>query len=411
MIIYYNKKKILMREKNADFKDLELILCDFIENTDINNNTFYDDEESQLLNEAVLNIFLQYNNLSDSLINDASDHIDELILQHIKVVPPVYSESQLTYLKDKLTYLEQIPQPEQRTPEWYEFRNNRLTASDLYHITSQSKGKIIDIVKKKCGVEKNYTPGAAILHGVKFEDVAIHIYEEREDVIITEFGCLPHPNIPFFGASPDGICSFDSKNKNYTGRMLEIKCPKSRNITGIIPPVYFAQVQGQLEVCDLEYCDFLECQIREYNSKNEFFEDTHENNYKLRKNSMEKGVVLEVYDKELKKTKYYYNYDQFSNQEDLSAWEGKIIDTILSDDKLEYNKTTFWRLEKYNVVLVKRNREWFTNNYLKIAIFWNQVLESRVNNTYADEILKIKNKEIPLYPKKIDKNDDFKFLD
>ena len=49
---------------------------------------------------------------------------------------------------------------------------------------------------------------------------------------------------------------------------------------------------------------------------------------------MEKGVVLEVYDKELKKTKYYYNYDQFSNQEDLSAWEGKIIDTILSDDKL-----------------------------------------------------------------------------
>ena len=74
--------------KNADFKDLELILCDFIENTNINNNTFYDEEESQLLNEAVLNIFLQYNNLSDSLINDASDHIDELILQHIKVVPP-----------------------------------------------------------------------------------------------------------------------------------------------------------------------------------------------------------------------------------------------------------------------------------------------------------------------------------
>ena len=33
--------------------------------------------------------------------------------------------------------------------------------------------------------------------------------------------------------------------------MLEIKCPKSRPITGIIPPVYFGQVQGQLEVCKL----------------------------------------------------------------------------------------------------------------------------------------------------------------
>ena len=240
-------------------------------------------KKSHLLNEAVLNIFQQYNNLNDSLINDASDHIDELILQHIKVVPPVYSESQLIYLKDKLTYLEQIPQPEQRTPEWYDFRNNRLTASDLYHITSQNKSKIIDIVKKKCGVEKNYTPGAAILHGVKFEDVAIHIYEERENVIITEFGCFLIQIFHFLAHHLMEFYSHQSKIKIIQGE-CEIKCPKSRNIiTGIIPPVYFAQVQGQLEVCDLEYCDFLECQIREYNSKNEFFEDTHENNYKLRK--------------------------------------------------------------------------------------------------------------------------------
>jgi putative phage-type endonuclease len=400
-----------MRGKNADFKDLELILCDLIENTDINNNTYYDEEESALLNSIVLHIFTQYNTLNESLIENVIDHINDLILQHIKVVPPVYSDSQLAYLKDKLDYLEKIPQPEQRTPEWYEFRNNRLTASDLYHITSQSKGKIIDIVKKKCGVEKNYTPGAAILHGVKFEDVAIDIYEKREKVKITEFGCLPHSNIPFFGASPDGICSFASENKNYTGRMLEIKCPKSRNITGIIPPVYFAQVQGQLEVCDLEYCDFLECQIREYNSKQEFFEDTHETNYKLRKNGMEKGIVLEVYDTELKKTKYYYNYDKFRNEEDLNSWEEKFIDEILSDSKLEYNKTTFWRLEKYNIVLVKRNREWFTNNYLKIAMFWNQVLEARVNNTYAEDILNCKKKTVSFYPKKNDKNDEFQFLD
>ena len=80
---------------------MELILCDFIENTNINNNTFYDEEESQMLNEAVLDIFLQYNNLSESLKDNAIDHIDELILQHIKVVPPVYSDSQLIYLKDK----------------------------------------------------------------------------------------------------------------------------------------------------------------------------------------------------------------------------------------------------------------------------------------------------------------------
>ena len=49
--------------------------------------------------------------------------------------------------------------------------------------------------------------------------------------------------------------------------MLEIKCPKSRIITGFIPEVYRAQIQGQLEVCGLDYCDFLECDIKVYNSK------------------------------------------------------------------------------------------------------------------------------------------------
>ena len=83
--------------------------------------------------------------------------------------------------------------------------------------------------------------------------------------------------------------------------MLEIKCPKSRNITGIIPPVYFAQVQGQLEVCDLEYCDFLECEIKEYNSKEEFFADKNDSNYMLRENGNEKGIVLEYYNLSTKK--------------------------------------------------------------------------------------------------------------
>ena len=54
-------------------------------------------------------------------------------------------------------------------------------------------------------------------------------------------------HIDYFGASPDGIVSYESKNKDYVGRMLEIKCPKSRKIDGIIPIGYYYQIQGQLE--------------------------------------------------------------------------------------------------------------------------------------------------------------------
>ena len=92
------------------------------------------------------------------------------------------------------------------------------------------------------------------------------------NVIIDDYGCIRHRTIPFIGASPDGICSPKSKNRNLVGRMLEIKCPKSRKIDGIPPTVYAVQVQAQLEVCELEYCDFLECKIVEYDSKKKYIE-------------------------------------------------------------------------------------------------------------------------------------------
>ena len=38
-------------------------------------------------------------------------------------------------------------------------------------------------------------PGAAILHGVKYEDVAVNIYENRNRVKIAEYGCIPLQSI------------------------------------------------------------------------------------------------------------------------------------------------------------------------------------------------------------------------
>ena len=166
-------------------KDIEIIISDFLNNNPITNDTFYNDDENENLIDLVLHIYQQFNEINDNIIDDIKSYIEELLLQHIQVTQPIYSNSHLKYLEDKLTYLENIPQPEQRTPEWYEFRNNRLTASDLFYITSDNQSKIVDIVKKKCGIESNYSPGAAILHGIKFEPVATKIYEDRCNVIIT----------------------------------------------------------------------------------------------------------------------------------------------------------------------------------------------------------------------------------
>jgi hypothetical protein len=43
--------------------------------------------------------------------------------------------------------------------------------------------------------------------------------------------------------------------------MLEIKNVVSREITGIPKPEYYVQMQLQMEVCDLEECDFLETKL------------------------------------------------------------------------------------------------------------------------------------------------------
>ena len=141
-----------------------------------------------------------------------------------------------------LDFLDNVPQPAQRTPEWYAFRADKVTASDfsVAHDKNPYSSKL-DFILKKSGMETPFLSNSAIQHGVKYEDVAIYMYELRNDVVIKEYGCIPHQKYSFVGASPDGICSKHSNNQKYVGRMLEIKCPKSRKLNGFVPIYYYYQ--------------------------------------------------------------------------------------------------------------------------------------------------------------------------
>ena len=326
--------------------------------------------------------------------------IQNYLIVYSDIVIPIYNSSLTLYYESKIRYLEKIPQPEQRTEEWYLFRNNRLTASDFYYVIDEYDKKhskknykqsrrYKDMICKKCGVDIPFIRGDAINHGIKFEPLATKIYEKRNNISIIEFGCLPHPHIPFFGASPDGIVGYDSKNKEYIGRMLEIKCPKSRPINGIIPDTYYAQMQGQLEVCDLDYCDYLECDFKFYKTEEEFFENLDINavcleysniEFAVNKQKKECGAILEIYNTDTHK--YIYHYAPSSLFNDIGVfknWESKHVESVFLDGNthLEYVGTRFWYLNKYNVILVKRDREWFNKNYIKINSFWEEVLKYR----------------------------------
>lgn len=335
------------------------------------------------------------------ILEDYKKCIEKHLLRSIRVNPTIYSPKDIKDLDNKIVILKSIPQPEQRTEEWYTFRNGRLTASDLGTIMGVNPyEKYNKIIQKKCGYEAPFFMNENIRRGVKYEEVITMIYQFRNNVKVYEYGCLPHPTIPHFGASPDGIVDSGSENKNMIGRMLEIKCPGSRPITGFCPEYYYCQVQGQLEVCDLEYCDFVECKISDYDSKEEYFDDFFLDaegvcNYIYTRTGMEKGIVIEGWDKGLEKPKFWYAKLGITYEEAF-LWEKDVIDNnIMPYENIEYIKTTYWKATEYNELLIKREKEWFHNKCIpKINKFWEDVLHYRTKT--QEEI-------IALMPKKTKK--------
>ena len=52
--------------------------------------------------------------------------------------------------------------------------------------------------------------------------------------------------------------------------MVEIKNIVNREITGRPKEEYWIQTQIQMEVCDLDECDFVETRFKEYDSKEDY---------------------------------------------------------------------------------------------------------------------------------------------
>ena len=149
---------------------------------------------------------------------------------------------------------------EQRSDESYKIRTKLITASDcgvlLGYNTLSSTNQVISKKLTNEKFENIYTR-----HGQYYESKAIKIFEKKYKKKIYEIGLLRHQKHKFLGASPDGIAS-----NHY---LIEIKCPYIRRLSGAISLNYYAQVQIQLEVSNLEKCYFYECVFKEVNTKKE----------------------------------------------------------------------------------------------------------------------------------------------
>lgn len=308
--------------------------------------------------------------------------------------------------------------PEQRSKEWFDMRMTKITASDGGTVLGKSKynATYTFILKKTIGTP--FKPSEPCYHGTKLEEVATMIYEYRMNVQVDEFGLMGHSVHPFLGASPDGICNkykLNGKNlSKYVGRMLEIKCPFSRKIEmsgaikGHICPIhYWIQVQLQLECCDLEECDFWQCTISEYKNLEEFLEDTDEKeSFRSKTTGFEKGCLIQLLPKNKMQyvTEKNYNYIVYEHSKfiyapkiemtplECSLWISNTINNIDKHPSLKqkdhgkyvFDKVKYWRLDVSKNVIIKRDREWFSESLPKFEKMWNYVLFLRENKDVLD---------------------------
>ena len=329
---------------------------------------------------------------------DIYEYIEELFTQFLETIenefPPrqsINTQPNMLTTEEKMEITQKIGdlqckyQPAQRTEEWYEYRHNLITASNIYKTlgTDSQRNSIIYEKCKPFTVHKiNHFSQDARQWGTIYEPISIMLYEHLYGTSVADFGCIQHATHSCIGASPDGI-NVDSSSDRF-GRMIEVKNIVNREITAIPKEEYWIQMQVQMETCDLDECDFIETRFKAFDTEEAFYEDTSEN---------QKGVYL-CFVENIKSTsdnniktiylgdnhngppKYVYMpLDNECNRENVQTW--------IQQQKLELRTTHalysvhYWYLDEFHCILVKRNRLWFQAALPKILETWNIIEEER----------------------------------
>ena len=306
-----------------------------------------------ILNECIFIYFNLITKLPRSFKNSINDALDKKVITK------------------QINILRKIPQPDQNTPEWFEFRWNRLTASSAYK-TFGTPASYNSLIYSKCKPidpckYSNVNITSATHHGHKYEDVSVQFYELLFDTKIEEFGCIADDTYDFIGASPDGINV--KKNNNKYGYLLEIKNPVSRKLTGIPKLDYWVQMQQQMYVTKLPYCDFLETIIKDYDNEDAFLQD---GTFIETKDKKIKGIIVCFNDGE----KPIYKYPPLKlTKKRFDAWYDKIME---ENKHLTWVNNTYWYMQEYSCITVPFNKKWFDAAIPKFKVLWDTIIKERI---------------------------------
>lgn len=307
--------------------------------------------------------------------------------------------------KAQVKLLLKKPQPVQRSEEWFKQRQTRVTASEAASCLNKSEAicgpyvrafgltgfkfkesdclnpyeSTSDYIIKKVSAfygENTFKDTAFTLWGKKYEEVANRLYGKITGKKVHEFGLISHSRLKWLAASPDGITE--------DGVMLEIKCPKSRKIDTAVPLYYWVQCQIQLEVCNLERCDFLECEISEVETEEEFKGIQPGD-------ASDIGIVIEDTSIKGGDPVYIYPPSELETAEDYIRWKDEVVKDSAS------LVPSYYHITKYHVLAVKRDREWFAAVREPIKKTWEIIMRLQGDrgefDKYKESIHMIKSKD------------------
>lgn len=151
----------------------------------------------------------------------------------------------------------------QGTPEWFEQRRGKVTASRIADLMAKTKSGYSTsrqnylmqlLCERLTGkVEEGYK-STAMQRGNDLEAEARNWYQLETGESVKEVSFIDHPEINFAGASPDGLVGAEG--------LIEIKCPNTATHIETLrkkEPIdrYYKQMQWQMAVTGRKWCDFV----------------------------------------------------------------------------------------------------------------------------------------------------------
>ena len=180
-----------------------------------------------------------------------------------------------------IEYVEKITKRQSKSIFWHQVRTGRITASNAHLVLHTSFEKPAQSILKGICKESTVTTTSvpALNWGSINEKNALKDYEitlatMHQNFKVYQSGFVISKEMPFIGASPDGI--FKCNCHNVT-KLIEIKCPYSKRETQSVEEAikndssfflsedkklkrghkYYTQIQMQLHICQVKECDFV----------------------------------------------------------------------------------------------------------------------------------------------------------